>query len=348
MVVSVGIVGTGLVGSAFIRQLAPLIGDLNVKVILIARASGYLKNADGMDISELSSLHFQSGTLSPREIAEYLSSSERAVLIDNTASEKFAESYPEFVNRNISLVTPNKKGFSGGLELWKQIFNPNSKSLVYHEATVGAGLPIIAPLRDLVYTGDKVKKIEGILSGTLSYIFNEFSSSPDASFSDIVRQAKSLGYTEPDPRDDLNGMDVARKITILARIAGAKVEGPGSFEVESLIPSALRSVTSANEFLEKLPSYDDDIAKRKQDAAAQGKVLRFVAKVEFPSGKPYVGIEAYDESHPFASLKGSDNTVAFTTERYPSPLIIQGAGAGAEVTAMGVLADLVKVVQRLS
>lgn len=347
MVVSVGIVGTGLVGSAFIKQLAPLVEDLGVKVILIARISGFSKNVDGLDLTQVNSLPQEPHTLSPKEIAQYLSEHAPSVVVDNTASESLAEAYPEFINRNVSIVTPNKKGFSGSLDLWKKIFNPESKSLVYHEATVGAGLPIIGPLKDLTYTGDKVKKIEGILSGTLSYIFNEFSTS-NSSFSDIVAQAKSLGYTEPDPRDDLNGMDVARKITILARLAGAQVSSPTSFEVESLIPAELKNVSSADEFLQKLPSFDENIAKRKADAAAQGKVLRFVAKVEFPSGKPSVGIEAYDNSHPFASLKGSDNTVAFTTERYPSPLIIQGAGAGAEVTAMGVLGDFMKVVQRLS
>lgn len=273
-----------------------------------------------------------------------------AILVDNTSNEAIAKFYPQFIEGGISIATPNKKGFSSGLELWNQIFSdkPNA-GLVYHEATVGAGLPIIGTLRDLVQTGDKVEKIEGIFSGTLSYIFNEYSttSSNDVRFSDIVKIAKKLGYTEPDPRDDLNGLDVARKVTILARIAGFKVESPSSFPVQSLIPQPLESVATAAEFLEKLPLYDDDLKKLKDEAAKENKVLRFVGKVDFPNNSVSVGIEKYDYGHPFASLKGSDNVISIKTERYVNPLVVQGAGAGSAVTAAGVLADVIKIAERV-
>lgn len=284
-------------------------------------------------------------------LLEYLKNSPApTILVDNTSSEAIANFYPKFIDNGISIATPNKKGFSSNLSLWKQIFSGKpTNGLVYHEATVGAGLPIIGTLRDLVQTGDKVEKIEGIFSGTLSYIFNEFSTATpnEVNFSEVVKVAKELGYTEPDPRDDLNGLDVARKVTILARIAGFEVESPSSFPVQSLIPKPLESVASADEFMEKLPQYDGDLKKLKEEAAAENKVLRFIGKVDFPNNVVSVGIEKYDQSHPFASLKGSDNVISIKTERYTNPLVVQGAGAGSAVTAAGVLADVIKIAERV-
>lgn len=286
-------------------------------------------------------------------LIELLSKSDKpTVLVDNTSNEALAASYPKFLNNKISIATPNKKAFSSELDLWEQIFGASKKTgaLVYHEATVGAGLPVISTLNDLVGTGDEVETIEGIVSGTLSYIFNEFSTlkGSDVKFSDVVKKAKDLGYTEPDPRDDLNGMDVARKVTILARLSGFEVKSPSSFPVESLIPKPLETAASADEFLEKLPEYDAELDKLRAEALAENKVLRFVGKVDLSgSGAVTVGIGKYDASHPFASLSGSDNVISFKTKRYTNPLVIQGAGAGAEVTAAGVLGDLIKIVQRL-
>ena len=157
-----------------------------------------------------------------------------------------------------------------------------------------------------------------------------------------------MGYTEPDPRDDLNGLDVARKVTILARISGLEVEGPTSFPVESLIPKELEGVESVAEFMEKLPNYDADIQKVKDEAFAENKVLGFVGKVDLNTNKVSVEIGKYGFDHPFASLKGSDNVVSIKTGRYPNPLIVQGAGAGAEITAHGVLADTIKIAERIA
>ncbi|ANB12288.1 homoserine dehydrogenase [Sugiyamaella lignohabitans] len=353
--VNVAIIGTGLVGSAFVRQLQAVQkkspGVFNV--ILVARSKATYVSKDYSPLSLDSYSTGSSDLLNIEQIAAYLEKSPKPViLVDNTSNEDWANSYPLFLSKSISVATPNKKAFSSSLDLWKKVFgasNGPKGGLVYHEATVGAGLPVLGPLNDLVATGDEIVKIDGIVSGTLSYIFNEFSTIEGSTvkFSDVVKKAKSLGYTEPDPRDDLNGLDVARKVTILARLSGLPVESPTSFPVDSLIPKPLESAASADEFLEKLPEYDGELDKLRQEAQAENKVLRFVGKVDIAAGAVKVGIEKYDASHPFASLKGSDNVISIQSERYASPLIIQGAGAGAEVTAAGVLADVFKIEQRL-
>ncbi|KAK9468561.1 homoserine dehydrogenase-domain-containing protein [Lipomyces arxii] len=355
--VNVAIIGAGLVGSAFISQLQTLRSSVTYNVILIARSSTALvsKNYSPLSLSswgsDLAASH--ASAFSPGDLAAFLEKSPLPViLVDNTSSESLATSYPALLDHGISIATPNKKAFSSDLGLWNALFTVGEKrGLVYHEATVGAGLPIISTLKDLIATGDEIVKIEGIVSGTLSYIFNEYSTleDNDKKFSDVVLKAKELGYTEPDPREDLNGLDVARKLTILARLAGLQVKNATSFPVQSLIPRALESVESVSEFLDKLPHYDSETAALKASAKDEGKVLRFVGKIDLNADtKVKVGIEKYDSSHPFASLKGSDNVIAFYTKRYgTNPLVIQGAGAGAEVTAMGVLADVLKIADKV-
>ena len=250
-------------------------------------------------------------------------------------------------------MTPNKKAFSSSYALWEDIFSTasTSKAMVYHESSVGAGLPVISTLKDLVATGDRVTRIEGVFSGTMSYLFNTFSpvSNDSAeSWSQIVAKAKKAGFTEPDPRDDLNGMDVARKLTILARLAGLKVEGPSSFPVQSLIPKELESASSADDFMSKLPNHDQDMETYKKEAKTADKVVRYIGSVDVGSGAVKVGLQMVDRGSPTANLKGSDNLICFYTQRYgANPLVVQGAGAGAEVTAMGVTADLIKVMEVL-
>ena len=223
--------------------------------------------------------------------------------------------------------------------------------MVYHEPSVGAGLPVISTLKDLVATGDCVTRIQGVFSGTMSYLFNTFSSVSNdlgESWSQIVAKAKEAGFTEPDPRDDLNGMDVARKLTILARLVGLKVEGPSSFPVQSLIPKELESAKSADEFMKKLPNYDKDMETYKREAKASNKVVRYIGSIDVGSGAVKVGLQMEDLGSPMANLKGSDNLICFYSQRYgANPLVIQGAGAGGKVTAMGVTADLIKVMERL-
>ena len=259
----------------------------------------------------------------------------KGVIVDNTSNFDVAEAYPVFLKQGVSVVTPNKKAFSGSLELWKDIFNSTRSSsnltggYVYHESSVGAGLPIISTLKDLIDTGDEVARIEGVFSGTMSYLFNTFApvEGKGGVWSDEVRRAKAAGFTEPDPREDLNGLDVARKLVILARLAGLEIQSTSSFPVQSLIPKELENVESADEFMEGLPRFDADMASMRDDAHAKGKVLRFVGSIDVKNAVVNVGIQTFDKDHPIAALKGSDNIISFHTRRYGSnPLIVQGGG----------------------
>ena len=239
--------------------------------------------------------------LQSNELVEYLATApEKVILVDNTSSLAVADDYPEFLKRGISVVTPNKKGFSDRLELWDDIFSAagngsGNGGYVFHESTVGAGLPVLSSLKELVETGDQVTKIEGVFSGTMSFLFNSFMpvGGGGGKFSAEVKKAKELGYTEPDPRDDLNGLDVARKLTILARLSGLKVQNPTSFPVQSLIPKELESCSSGDEFMEKLPQYDDQMEKLKKEAADEGKVVRFVGSIDVQKNDVKVGLEKY-------------------------------------------------------
>ncbi|KIW08313.1 uncharacterized protein PV09_01232 [Verruconis gallopava] len=366
--VYVAVIGAGGVGKCFLSQLSQLSTRLAqdsraptyLSLVLLARSSKVLM-PEGYKPISLSSWESDlqaspAKVPSLPEIADYLSKSGKpVVLVDNTSNQDVADSYPSFLEKGISVVTPNKKGFSGSYDLWKKIFGAASNGqgtggFVFHESTVGAGLPVISTLHDLIDSGDEVTKIEGVFSGTMSFLFNSFMpvGGGGGSFSAEVKKAKELGYTEPDPRDDLNGLDVARKLTILARISGLDVASPTSFPVQSLIPKELESVGSGEEFLEKLPAFDGDMDKLKAEAASEGKVVRFVGSIDVGKKQVKVGLEKFDHSHPIAALKGSDNIISFYTKRYGSnPLIIQGAGAGGEVTAMGVTADLIKVLKLL-
>lgn len=332
--VNVAVVGCGLVGKEFLAQLAKYAGPVQFKVVSVQRSSAMARSLDG-GVTAASAL--DQPAMSMAELAAWLPSP--GIMVDNTSSDEIAAAYPLFLNRGLGVATPNKKGFSGERALWDAV---QADGLCYHESSVGAGLPIISTLKDLVATGDKIQRIEGVFSGTLSYIFNTFSSS-DAPFSQVVAVAKDKGYTEPDPRDDLNGMDVARKLTILSRLAGLEA---GDFPVKSLIPDALAQSTK-DEYLARLPEFDGDMSALRDAARKEGKVLRYVGKIDVAAGKVAVALESVAADHPFASLKGSDNVVAFYTQRYPQPLVIQGAGAGAAVTAMGVLSDVIKLGERL-
>ncbi|KAF2712483.1 hypothetical protein K504DRAFT_480139 [Pleomassaria siparia CBS 279.74] len=365
--VSIAVIGAGGVGKAFLSQLAKLTTNLSrspstpthLSLIWLSTSKKALYHADYKTLNNWESELSASSTtpLPPAELAEYLVKAPgKVVLVDNTSNQDVADSYPLFLKKGISIVTPNKKAFSSTFSLWTSIFDAagNGKGnggYVFHESSVGAGLPVISTLKELVETGDEVVKIEGVFSGTMSFLFNSFqptSGSGGGKFSAEVKKAKDLGYTEPDPRDDLNGLDVARKLTILARLAGLEVESPTSFPVQSLIPKELESCTSGDDFLARLPEFDGQMDELKAAAEKEGKVVRFVGSVNVPKGEVKVGLEKFDKSHPIAALKGSDNIIAFYTKRYgDNPLIIQGAGAGGEVTAMGVTGDLIKVLRLL-
>ena len=210
---------------------------------------------------------------------------------------------------------------------------------MYYEASCGAGLPIISTLQRLVATGDRIRRIEGVLSGTLSYIFNTFT--PATPFSSVVKGAKEAGYTEPDPREDLSGTDVARKVVILSRTVGLLDTKLEDIAVQSLVPKSLVDV-DVETFMERLPGSDVVMAARAQEAKENKEVLRYVGVVDTDTGGSEVVIRKYGPGHPFAGLVGSDNMVSIVTDRYPveTPLVVRGPGAGAAVTAGGVFSDL--------
>lgn len=358
----IGIIGAGGVGKCFLSQLEQLAirrptPKLNVCYVCTSKKALYNVDYTPLEISSAIAQLTSTSTvpLSLTSLVDYLAAvpqGGKAVLVDNTSSQDVADSYPAFLERGVSIVTPNKKAFSGSYKLWQDIFAAATKSgaKVYHESSCGAGLPVISTLNDLVNTGDEVTRIEGVFSGTMSFLFNSFAPTKGSGgkWSAEVKNAKELGYTEPDPRDDLNGLDVARKLTILARLSGLPVESPTSFPVQSLIPKELENVSSGDEFLEKLPEFDSQMEEVKTSAEKEGKVVRFVGSIDVASKQVKVGLEKLDQSHPIAALKGSDNIINFYTQRYGSnPLIIQGAGAGGEVTAMGVTSDLLKVLSQI-
>lgn len=338
--------GVGGVGKAFIQQLAALKKRLSqsrpptyLDLIFVSRSSKAIYTDSHQPLSfdtwEQDLAASKQPALDNDKLVEYLASSPaKVILVDNTSSLAIARNYPTLLKRGISIVTPNKKGFSDNYDLWQEIFSAASHGTgnggyVFHESTVGAGLPVLSTLKELVETGDQVTKIEGVFSGTMSFLFNSFMpvGGGGGKFSAEVKNAKDLGYTEPDARDDLNGLDVARKLTILARLAGLPIQNPTSFPVQSLIPKELETCQSGDEFLEKLPGYDADMDKLKQEAADEGKVVRFVGSIDVGSKDVKVGLEKFDASHPIAALKGSDNIINFYTKRYGNnPLIIQGAG----------------------
>ncbi len=356
--------GTGGVGKCFLSQLEglskrfvtnPSLPKLSLVLVSRSKKILYSQNFSALPYDSLST-SLESSTQEPLSlpmIVDFLAAAPaKVVLVDNTSSQDVADAYPQVLSKGISIVTPNKKAFSGSYKLWQDIFTSatTSGAKVYHESSVGAGLPVISTLKELVETGDSVTKIEGVFSGTMSFLFNSFAPTEGSGgkWSAEVKKAKELGYTEPDPRDDLNGLDVARKLTILARLAGLQVESPTSFPVQSLIPQELESVASGDEFLQRLPEFDVQMEETKVAAEKEGKVVRFVGSIDVAKGEVKVGLEKFDRWHPIAALKGSDNIISFYTKRYgANPLIIQGAGAGGEVTAMGVTGDLLKVLKRL-
>mmetsp|Transcript_9334 Transcript_9334/g.34218 ORF Transcript_9334/g.34218 Transcript_9334/m.34218 type:complete len:805 (+) Transcript_9334:675-3089(+) len=349
---AVGVVGPGLIGKTLMAQLKEqtsfLDSEFNIqlRVMGICNSRTMLVDDRGIDLDTWEAEFESKGKpLDPDEFSQHVNSSNvpNAVMLDLTASDVVAAQYEGWLKQGIHVVTPNKKANSGDLAYYQRLRDLQRESYThyFYEATVGAGLPILSTLKGLLETGDKVTRIEGIFSGTLSYIFNTYT--PDQNFSDVVKVAKELGYTEPDPREDLSGMDVARKVTILARESGLGLE-LSEVPVRSLVPEPLQEVDSVDEFMSRLPDFDADIKAEAQAAAKEGKVLRYVGVVDAAAGTGSVELRKYDASHPFAQLKGSDNIISFQTDRYDSqPLIVRGPGAGPEVTAGGVFCDILRL-----
>ncbi|MCW8312731.1 bifunctional aspartate kinase/homoserine dehydrogenase I [Sphingobacterium sp. InxBP1] len=343
-------IGTGNIGATLFKQLEEqhdfLLdkNDIEIKVVGISNSRKMLFNTEGVNLSSWSAELENNG--SEADLALFIEKMKalnlpNCVFIDNTASKLPATYYEDIFKANISIVTCNKIANSGKYAQYKTLRDTAHRHGVdfFYETNVGAGLPIVRVLKDLMLSGDRILKIEAILSGTISYIFNNFKD--EASFYDVVKKAQELGYTEPDPRDDLGGIDFMRKMLILARDAGYAVEAE-DVELGAILPEACLQADTVDAFYTELQNENAYFEAMKAKAAQEKKVIRYIGKLE--GGKVSIGIEFVDENHPFYALSGSDNIISFTTERYKErPLVVKGPGAGAEVTAAGVFADLVNV-----
>ena len=346
---SIGLIGPGTVGRVLLAQIATQIDrlrelNLDLRVRGIASSKRMLLEETSVDLGRWSERMAQAGE--PLDLQKFINHVQadyvpHTVIIDCTASAAVAGQYRDWLARGIHIVTPNKKANSGALPYYRSLQEAKRLAGTHYlyEATVGAGLPVIQTLRDLRGTGDDITQIEGIFSGTLAYLFNVFDGSE--SFSSIVRAAKAKGYTEPDPRDDLSGMDVARKLIILGREMGLTLE-VSDVQVEGLVPVALTQC-SVEEFMARLPELDAAMAEALEAARKKNQVLRYVGRID-AAGKATVGLMRLDSKHAFANIALTDNVVRFATRRYcDNPLIVQGPGAGPEVTAAGVFSDLLRL-----
>jgi aspartokinase/homoserine dehydrogenase 1 len=341
------ITGTGNVGSrllAQLRQQQPYLQEylrLQVRVIGIANSKKMLFNDEGIDLA-----HWKDAlaTAAPMDLGGWVNTItsknlRNSVFTDVTANSEVATCYGSLLQKSISVVACNKIACSSPYEYYKELkdLSREYNSLFLFETNVGAGLPVIGTLNDLLRSGDKVSRIEAVLSGTLNFVFNNYDGSRP--FAEVVRQAQDEGYTEPDPRLDLSGTDVMRKIMILAREAGEKMEMEEIENDSFMPPSCMKG--SVDDFYAAMAQEEEHFKRLYQAAEKEGKKLKFVAR--YQQGKAAVGLRHIDPQHDLYHLYGKDNVVLFYTDRYPQqPLVIKGAGAGAEVTASGVFADIVR------
>lgn len=349
--ISVGLIGPGLVGRALLEQLATQTArlrrernlDLRVRGIMTSRKMLLSDAGIALDGEWRAALDAGAdadvAAFTAHIHADHLP---HALVIDCTASNDIAACYPAWLASGIHIVTPNKKAGSGTLPFLDQLHQGRraARSHFLYEATVGAALPVIQTLRDLRETGDDIRRVEGILSGTLAYLFNVWDGTQP--FSAVLNDAMEKGYTEPDARDDLSGIDVARKLIILAREIGVKIE-LSDVAVEGLVPPSLRDCSVA-EFRSRIGELDAPMQVKLETARHHQRVLRYVGVLDVASGRASVSLTEMERTHPFANINLTDNVVRFVSGRYDrNPLVIQGPGAGPAVTAGGVFADLLRV-----
>lgn len=347
------LVGVGLIGGTLLRQIreqAAFLQEkrkLELKIVGLANSKKMVFEENGIDLNRWEAALETAKT--PFSMPQMVSTMRAlnlpsTIFIDNTASADVAGFYEQILDASISISTPNKQAASGPYLHYQRLKQVAEKRGVLwrYETNVGAGLPIITTLSDLIHSGDRILKIEGVFSGTLSFIFNTFCSPANSRpFSAIVRDAKHRGLTEPDPRDDLSGADVRRKLLILARETGLALEAE-HVELENILPADCLEAKTVDDFFEQLEKHDGHFENLRRQAAEAGEVLRFVAKLE--EARASIGLLRVDQQHPFYFLSGSDNMVVFTTERYRErPLVVRGPGAGAEVTAAGVFAEVIGI-----
>ena len=347
-VLNLFVCGVGTVGGQLLEQIHNQYEELKrtkrlkLNVVGIATSKKALFNSDGIDLANYRELLADAPESNESKLRDSIIEMNcfNSVFVDCTASKEVAEIYQPLLEHNISVIAANKIAASSSYEKYARLKETALARGVFfrYETNVGAGLPIIGTINDLRNSGDVILKIEAVLSGTLNFIFNEISA--DVTLSEAVRRAKEQGYSEPDPRIDLSGKDVIRKLVILAREAGYKVEKT-DVEAHLFIPDEFFE-GNIEEFWKNLPKLDADFEARRKQLDAEGKRWRFVAT--FDHGKLSVALKEVDRTHPFYNLQGSNNIVALTTERYREyPMLIQGYGAGASVTAAGVFANIMSI-----
>ncbi len=347
-VLNLFICGVGTVGGKLIEQIKSQYDELKersrlkLNIVGIASSQKAVFDRDGIDFNNYRALLDQAEPSTPEKLKANILKMNifNSVFVDCTASKEIAGLYQDFLEHNISIIAANKIAASSEYEKYARLKQTALKRgvLFRFETNVGAGLPIIGTINDLKHSGDKILKIEAILSGTLNFIFNALSQG--VPFSEAVRQAKEQGYSEPDPRIDLSGTDVVRKLVILSREAGYRVE-LSDVEKNMLIPAAFFAST-LEEFWKRLPTLDKEFEEKRLKLEAEGKRWRFVATMDH--GRTSVALKTMDSEHPFYNLEGSNNIVLLTTERYKEyPMQIQGYGAGASVTAAGVFANIMSI-----
>ncbi|MCP9292687.1 bifunctional aspartate kinase/homoserine dehydrogenase I [Gracilimonas sediminicola] len=343
-------IGVGNVGQVFIEQVKAQQEylakkhNLDVYIAGLANSRQMYFHEEGIDLENWQDLmennHQKMDTEKFVEKMKDLNL-RNSVCIDSTASEDIAKLYKDVLESSISIVTPNKIACSSSFNNFKELTDSaiKYKSKFLYETNVGAGLPVISTLNDLIKSGDEVHKIQAVLSGTLNFIFNNYDGTQK--FSEVVQAAKEAGFTEPDPRIDLSGVDVMRKILILARVSGYKLELDDIVN-NGFVPEECMNTDSLDEFYTKLDEHDEVFKEIYKKADKQNKRLKYVAT--FVDGKSQTGLEAFEADHPFYNLGGKDNIVLFHTNRYSDqPLVVKGAGAGAAVTASGIFADIMKI-----
>lgn len=348
-------VGVGLIGSTLISQIKQQSNhlkehrSLEIKVIGLANSKKMYFDEEGINLDNwkevLANAELKSDLPAFIDKMKNFNLS-NTIFIDNTADKTITNYYESILDASISISTPNKIATSSSYLQYQRLKTIAKKRGVQfmYETNVGAGLPVITTLNDLINSGDQILKIEGVLSGSLSFIFNSFKKG--TAFSHIVKKAKDLGYTEPDPRIDLNGIDVRRKLIILARESGYGIEAE-NVQIKNILPKACQEASNVEDLFLELEKADEGFEKLRSEAEDNRKMLRMIAKLE--SGKASIALEAVDSDHPFYGLSGSDNMIIFTTERYKErPLVIRGPGAGAEVTAAGVFAEIISIGSYLS
>lgn len=343
------VMGVGNVGSKFLNQISQqkkYLKDelqLNVRVIGISNSRTMVFDESGIKLKDWESQLAKGEKADRKKFFEKVKglNFRNSIFVDNTASAAISKSYSDYLKSSISVVTCNKIACSSDFVSYKELkgLAKQYNAPFLFETNVGAGLPILDTLKNLIASGDKVNKIQAVLSGSLNFVFNNFNDT--TSFHDIVRTAQEKGYTEPDPTIDLSGIDVARKILILARESGHVLE-IDDIENDSFLPKESLEAPSNDAFFASLKKYEDEFQKMYRKAAEKESKLKYVA--QFENGKAKVGLQEIPKGHDLYNLEGSDNIVLFYTERYPEqPMIIKGAGAGAEVTASGIFADIIRI-----